>query len=131
MNKKITEYKYYFIYSLLEKDGKEKLFPFSFYQRLNAENFLGLLKQNSKELKQKVFSQTDFNIKPFLFVEKTHLTADKIHSEEDFLSNEGSGKIIYSMIPTDFVSEVIFSDHIPTSTLSGSIKKLIEEATPA
>jgi hypothetical protein len=128
MEDAISSHKYYVIYTIISKDGKDKLFPFPFDNYKESEIAFEKIKDDNKEYKHSVFQEADIKVIPFLYLEKTYLTTDKIEEGQSFLEDQ-YGSLKSSMIPIDYVSEIFYKEFQEGSELNKKVSFLINEAS--
>jgi len=120
---------YYVIYFIASKNGKDKLFPATFSNKLKSDNLLDALKENPINASNKYFpNDSKVCLYPFLYFRKTLITKDFIQSDDHML-DESEGTLVSDMIPVDYVSEIYFTNNMEKSILSDKIKTLINEAS--
>ncbi len=123
---------YYIIFSILRM-GKEqtRLFPLVYSDKVSADSAFKEISGDS------VVSASSFGLEfddadeigvdPFLYLEKTIISADEMVSDETILGT-AEGVIESKFIPMDFVSAIYFKKNIKNTESSKYIDELIKVA---
>ena len=115
---------YYAIISVIKKGDQEKIYPIVVDDREEATSKFEKLKAQDYEfLFETTGNISGATVYPFLFVEKTHISASKM-----ITSDEGVSSLSSNMIPVDYVSEVFYKKQHPELELSDNINKIILSA---
>lgn len=125
----VSTQKYYLIVSVIKKGAAERMYPLVIDEREEAQStFEALSDNNLDKIAHLTGDIGDAQAYPFLFVEKTYISDDQIIEEADEHGQSKEGKLVSSIIPVDYVSEVIAFQEYPELIISSHVDTIIQRA---